>query len=128
MQNYWTPERDEELRRLQVLATLEDLDEPEGKQDPKGKKVLVVADLHLGLEASLRKVGMHLPSQTNIRTRHILDVLGRTKAKRLVLFHHDPMHDDDFLDRVVASCRTYMHEQGMTFECSAGADCWKVSI
>jgi uncharacterized protein len=59
--------------------------EPDGKQDPKGKKVLVVADLHLGLEASLRKVGMHLPSQTNIRTRHILDVLGRTGAKRLVL-------------------------------------------
>ena len=59
--------------------------EPEGKQDPKGKKVLVVADLHLGLEASLRKVGMHLPSQTGARTRHILDVVGRTGAKRLVL-------------------------------------------
>ncbi len=59
--------------------------EPEGKQDPKGQKVLVVADLHLGLEASLRKVGMHLPSQTSARTRHILDVLGRTGAKRLVL-------------------------------------------
>ena len=59
--------------------------EPEGKQDPKGKKVLVVADLHLGLEASLRRVGMHLPSQTNARTRHILDVISRTGAKRLVL-------------------------------------------
>jgi len=50
------------------------------------------------------------------------------QAKRLVLFHHDPMHDDDFLDRVVASCRTYMREQGMTFECSAGADYQQVSI
>jgi len=59
--------------------------EPEGKKDPMGQKVLVVADLHLGLEASLRRVGMHLPSQTNLRTRHILDVLGRTGAKRLVL-------------------------------------------
>jgi hypothetical protein len=38
------------------------------------------------------------------------------------------MHDDDFLDRVVASCRTYMREQGMTFECSAGADYQQVSI
>jgi phosphoribosyl 1,2-cyclic phosphodiesterase len=57
-----------------------------------------------------------------------VDSAHAAQAKRLVLFHHDPMHDDDFLDGIVASCRTYMHEQGMTFECSAGADYWKVSV
>jgi phosphoribosyl 1,2-cyclic phosphodiesterase len=57
-----------------------------------------------------------------------VDSAHAAQAKRLVLFHHDPLHDDDFLDRVVASCRDYMHEQGMTFECSAGADYRKVSI
>jgi phosphoribosyl 1,2-cyclic phosphodiesterase len=49
-------------------------------------------------------------------------------AKRLVLFHHDPMHDDDFLDQVVTSCRSYMREKGMTFVCEAGADYQQVSI
>jgi phosphoribosyl 1,2-cyclic phosphodiesterase len=50
------------------------------------------------------------------------------QAKRLVLYHHDPMHDDDFLDQVVASCRAYMREQGMTFECEAGADFQQISV
>ncbi len=50
------------------------------------------------------------------------------QAKRLVLFHHDPMHDDDFLDQIVASCRGYMREQGMAFECEAGADYQHISI
>lgn len=50
------------------------------------------------------------------------------QAKRLVLFHHDPMHDDEFLDQVVASCRTFMREQGMTFECEAAADHQQISL
>lgn len=49
-----------------------------------------------------------------------VDSAHAAQAKRLVLFLHDPMHDDDFLDQVVASCRTYMREQGMTFECAGG--------
>ncbi len=49
-------------------------------------------------------------------------------AKQLVLYHHDPMHDDDFLDEVVASCRSYIREQGMTVECSAAADFQQLSI
>ena len=27
-------------------------------------------------------------------------------ARRLLLFHHDPFHDDDALDRIVAHCQT----------------------
>lgn len=49
-------------------------------------------------------------------------------AKRLVLFHHDPMHDDDLLDQVVASCRTYIREQGMAVECAAAAEFQQLSI
>ena len=44
------------------------------------------------------------------------------KAKRLVLYHHDPMHNDDFIDQVVASCRAYIDEQGMAVSCAAAAD------
>ena len=50
------------------------------------------------------------------------------QAKRLVLFHHDPMHDDEFLDRVVASSRAYMREQGMKFECEGGADYQHIAV
>ncbi len=49
-------------------------------------------------------------------------------VKRLVLFHHDPMHDDEFLDRMVADCRAYMQQCGMTFECLAASDGLHVSL
>lgn len=47
--------------------------------------VIIVADLHLGLEAGLHKAGMHLPSQTGAKTRRLLKILTKVKAKRLVL-------------------------------------------
>lgn len=43
-------------------------------------------------------------------------------ARRLSIYHHDPMRDDNQLDRMVASCREYMKEHGMSFECSAAAE------
>jgi len=59
--------------------------EPGSGPGRKGQRVLVVADLHLGLEASLRKVGMHLPSQTTSRLHHLLRLVKRTGSERLVL-------------------------------------------
>lgn len=47
--------------------------------------VLVIADLHIGLEAGLRKAGMHLPSQTSEKAKRILKAIRGTRAKRLVL-------------------------------------------
>jgi hypothetical protein len=38
------------------------------------------------------------------------------------------MHDDDTIDRIVESCRAYMQEQGMKFECSAAADQQLISL
>jgi phosphoribosyl 1,2-cyclic phosphodiesterase len=40
-------------------------------------------------------------------------------ARRLVLFHHDPSHDDDFMDRVAAAAEearpgTVVAKEGMT--------------
>jgi len=57
----------------------------EPDEGDKAQKVLVVADLHLGLEASLRKVGMHLPSQTSARLHLLLKAIKRTGAERIVL-------------------------------------------
>jgi ribonuclease BN (tRNA processing enzyme) len=43
-------------------------------------------------------------------------------AKRLCLYHHDPMHDDIALDNILSACWEYMKSQGMKFECVMSAD------
>ena len=49
-------------------------------------------------------------------------------VRRLFLYHHDPMHDDEAIDRIVESCRHYMRENGMNFECFAAGDQEQVSL
>jgi phosphoribosyl 1,2-cyclic phosphodiesterase/CheY-like chemotaxis protein len=44
------------------------------------------------------------------------------KVRRLILFHHDPMHDDSTIDRIVAACRAHMADRNMDFECSAAEE------
>jgi CheY-like chemotaxis protein len=36
---------------------------------------------------------------------YVVDLAAEARAKRLALFHHDPSHDDDRLDRIVAECQ-----------------------
>jgi len=43
-------------------------------------------------------------------------------AKRLCLFHHEPMHDDVALDNILAACWEYMKARDMKFECLMAAD------
>ena len=49
-------------------------------------------------------------------------------AKLLALFHHDPMHDDDTLDRIVNDCRAVMQKRGMSFICFAAADSMQLTL
>jgi len=49
-----------------------------------------------------------------------LDVLERTaqaRAKSLAIFHHDPSHDDPFLDRVEEFCQRTIQERSYGFHC-----------
>lgn len=49
-----------------------------------------------------------------------LDALERAaqaKVKRLAIFHHDPAHDDAFLDRIQEFCEKTMAERNYTFSC-----------
>ena len=46
---------------------------------------LVVADLHLGIEAELSRHGVNIPSQTQSVQRKIEQLLSETKAKRLII-------------------------------------------
>ncbi|PYY02210.1 MAG: hypothetical protein DMG64_12355 [Acidobacteria bacterium] len=45
-----------------------------------------------------------------------------SEAKRLVLFHHDPMHDDQQVDSMVESCRNKIKENGKQISVMGAAD------
>jgi putative SbcD/Mre11-related phosphoesterase len=49
------------------------------------ERVLVAADLHLGLEHELRLAGINIPSQTDKILARLLDFLSEMKPERLVL-------------------------------------------
>ncbi|MEO8694838.1 MAG: MBL fold metallo-hydrolase [Acidimicrobiales bacterium] len=44
---------------------------------------------------------------------YALEVAGQAKVRALVLFHHDPSHHDDFLDRVAADASRRSAELGL---------------
>lgn len=49
-----------------------------------------------------------------------LDALERAaqaKVKRLAIFHHDPSHDDAFLDRTLEFCQKTIADRNYTFSC-----------
>jgi phosphoribosyl 1,2-cyclic phosphodiesterase len=49
-------------------------------------------------------------------------------SRWLCLYHHDPMRDDDALDRILASCWKYMELRGMKFECVMAADGMELKV
>ncbi len=56
---------------------------------------------------------------------HYLFTLSLAEAagvKRLVLFHHDPAHDDDKVDEILAMCRHEIKSRKLRFECDAAAE------
>lgn len=48
-------------------------------------RVLVIADLHIGMEKELKEAGFILPSQTEKMTDRLLGMLEETKAEKLVI-------------------------------------------
>ncbi len=51
-----------------------------------------------------------------------LESAHRAGARRLALYHHEPLRDDAALDAIVQSCHAYMQQHGMVFNCLAAAD------
>jgi CheY-like chemotaxis protein/ribonuclease BN (tRNA processing enzyme) len=51
-----------------------------------------------------------------------LESAQAANVNMLALYHHDPGHDDDLLDRIVEGCHCYMRERGMKFVCFAASD------
>ena len=52
----------------------------------------------------------------------VLCSAAEAQAKQLALFHHDPMHDDAFMDRIVEGCRRLIAERGYALTCFAAAE------
>jgi phosphoribosyl 1,2-cyclic phosphodiesterase len=46
-----------------------------------------------------------------------LRVAAQGNVKRLVLFHHDPSHDDEAVDEIYAKCKEEIRKRKYTFEC-----------
>ena len=49
------------------------------------KKILVVADLHIGIETELREYGLNISSQTGAMTEHLVSLCKKYRPKEIVL-------------------------------------------
>jgi phosphoribosyl 1,2-cyclic phosphodiesterase/CheY-like chemotaxis protein len=47
-----------------------------------------------------------------------LRTAAEAKVRRLAIFHHDPAHDDEFMDRILEECRQKAKAEGMDFDCT----------
>jgi phosphoribosyl 1,2-cyclic phosphodiesterase len=46
-----------------------------------------------------------------------LERAAQAKVKRLAIFHHDPSHDDAFLDGILEFCQKTIADRNYTFSC-----------
>jgi phosphoribosyl 1,2-cyclic phosphodiesterase len=53
---------------------------------------------------------------------YVVDVALLSRAKRLALFHHDPGHDDDFMDRMETAARRRAAESGTALQVFCAAE------
>jgi len=58
----------------------------------------------------------------------VVDIAMAGRVRRLALFHHDPMRDDDALDRLVAEARERVSRAGGTLDVFAAADRGSVDL
>ncbi len=51
-----------------------------------------------------------------------LEVAAKTNVKKLILFHHDPSHNDDKIDTILETCRKEIKKSSQSFECVAAEE------
>jgi phosphoribosyl 1,2-cyclic phosphodiesterase len=78
---------------------------------------LVIQDAQYTPEEYPKKIGWGHGSAD-----YVTDVAILAGARRLALFHHDPLHDDDTVDAIVAYCRARVAEAGARLEVFAAAE------
>ena len=58
----------------------------------------------------------------------ILDLAQKAEVKRMALFHHDPLHDDDKLDARLAESIALISSRKLAIECFAAREGQVVEI
>lgn len=48
---------------------------------------------------------------------YVAEIAWKAKAKRLAIFHHDPAHDDETVDRIVQEVKTLLKKKNAPTEC-----------
>jgi CheY-like chemotaxis protein/phosphoribosyl 1,2-cyclic phosphodiesterase len=95
------PVHDEDRRHVEFLAGAD----------------LVIHDAQYSLDEYSQKIGWgHTPAESAV------DYALAAGARRLALFHHDPLRDDDGVDRLVEICRRRVEARGSGLEVFAGAE------
>ncbi len=78
---------------------------------------LIIHDAQYTLDEYPEKIGWgHTPAEWAV------DYALAARAKRLALFHHDPLRDDDAVDRLVEVCRRRAAREASGLEVFAGAE------
>lgn len=57
-----------------------------------------------------------------------LHLAQEANAKRLVLFHHDPSHNDAEIDYILAQCRLWIKQHQLPFACMAAAEGMQITL
>jgi phosphoribosyl 1,2-cyclic phosphodiesterase len=78
---------------------------------------LIIQDTQYTPEEYPRKIGWGHGSAD-----YVTDVAIMAGARRLALYHHDPLHDDDTVDEIVDYCRARVAEAGASLEVFAAAE------
>jgi phosphoribosyl 1,2-cyclic phosphodiesterase len=60
--------------------------------------------------------------------RQAVDLAAEARCARLILFHHEPEHDDDALDRLLADTRTYAAKVAPRLVVDAAAEGMRLSL
>jgi CheY-like chemotaxis protein len=84
---------------------------------------LVIHDAQYTIEEYPQKIGWgHTPAEWAV------DYAVAARARRLALYHHDPLRDDDALDRLVNVCRRRASAAGSEVEIFAAAEGQEVRL
>jgi phosphoribosyl 1,2-cyclic phosphodiesterase/CheY-like chemotaxis protein len=82
----------------------------------RGADIYIREAQYTELEYAIKKGWGHSTFHDAVRTA------AQAGVRRLVLFHHEPMHTDEFMDRMIDECGQMVRANHHTFECSAAKE------
>lgn len=83
------------------------------------KKLLVIADLHIGIESELRQNGLQVPSQTKLMEERLISIITKNQVNSIILLgdikhtiplstHQERTDVKNFLDTIQPYCTVHI--------------------